>query len=811
MSQVSRSTAWIFLVAALLASSLAIIPRPATASVGDGGSYVAVAPTRIANTATTTGFGSAGSFNANQTRLLTVTGVAGVPTTNVGAVVIDIAASSTANSRIYTYSSDETRGLAALSLKAQAGFDSTTIVVRPGPDGKIKIYNELGTTELNVDIQGYFTETSTDSTTGGFVPIKPSRMVDTTSGVGISTKLAASTSYTVEMGGVDDIPANAVGIFANVRAQNATAEGGLRVTASNATPSYSTPVLLNFDAGSRYDTGAAIALGPDGKFKVFSGASTDLVIDVQGYFTAGTGGGSFHPLSNTRVWDSYSSSAGAIAPGEKRVVDVTGLGGVPVEEVGSVALGITIKGWSNNGSVSVYNADLPDANGTANVSFTGTSDGGVARQSTSFVDLNGSGELVIANNSTNSDITVALNAQGWISPETEKVGTPDLDAMEPIPCASGTVCQPALVSGLAEGDVQNVFVSASPAASESSTAASNVEYELVNLTGAIVSTSGKKFTVRIDPVDLPASIVKPDGSVSLYLDVVTADGVTNTTAEAMAVKKEQASISAKWADPAGWDPSYQHYSTAQGAGRVTARDAASTYDTVQDDTTYTPETDGAKVAVGAPTSSSAAYQASGGPPRLCKMIWLDYYKKPTATLAATYPADGARGNFYVSGSSGSSYGATVSADNQVWKASASADYFKEGTWAKTFKGSTKAQKYTTVIEYRKRKKDCNDDRLDVWYYLPNKDTGALQTAGATRPNYTQCSKQTAGVFERNSTKGKAYELSGGVKLSTWLGVDARLKRQYSSTQKLVYKNPNTSLFCGNNDYPTLAGSVMMKK
>lgn len=201
----------------VIASALLTLPS-AHASGGTGGSYVPVSPARVADTVSGTGFSNDSPFVADQTRLVKVTGVGGIPTSNVGAVVLDVAAASTVDSRIYAYAGDETRGLSMMSVDGGAGWTSTTYIVRPDSYGKIKVYNEAGSTKLNIDVQGYFTASGTDSSTGGYVPVTPTRIVDTPANKGIASTITSGPTYVVDPSSAD-VPTNATGLYAAIRVQ----------------------------------------------------------------------------------------------------------------------------------------------------------------------------------------------------------------------------------------------------------------------------------------------------------------------------------------------------------------------------------------------------------------------------------------------------------------------------------------------------------------------------------------------------------------------------------------------------------------
>ncbi|MGJ9422243.1 hypothetical protein [Aeromicrobium sp. CF3.5] len=155
------------------------------------------------------------------------------------------------NTTLYAYPAEDSRGLGILSVSGSEERAANTAIVRVNDSGKIKVYSSAGNTDFNVGVQGYFTKTSDASSTGGFVPIEPERMVRTDTGVGLNVSpMQGGTQYTVQLAGTAGIPANATAVFANFRIRNAggttTGRGGLRVGPSDTTISMSNTSVLDY-------------------------------------------------------------------------------------------------------------------------------------------------------------------------------------------------------------------------------------------------------------------------------------------------------------------------------------------------------------------------------------------------------------------------------------------------------------------------------------------------------------------------------------------------------------------------------------
>ena len=116
-----------------------------------------------------------------------------------------------------------------------------------------------------------------------FIP--PVRLLDTRSSGG---KLAPHVPRVIPVAGRAGIPANAVGIVGNVTVTNPSAAGYVAVGPDPLVfPSTST---LNFAAGQTIANAVTVGLHPDGSlaatFVAPAGQTTDLILDVTGYFTA---------------------------------------------------------------------------------------------------------------------------------------------------------------------------------------------------------------------------------------------------------------------------------------------------------------------------------------------------------------------------------------------------------------------------------------------------------------------------------------------------------------------------------------------
>jgi hypothetical protein len=191
---------------------------------------------------------------------------------------------------------------------------------------------------------------------GGLQPIVPERLVDTRLNLGAS-RLAASTTKRIQIAGRGGVPADAQAISANFTVVGPEVASYLSIW--NCSASRPTVSTLNFDSMQTVPNGANVPLDATGGVCVFSPSSTDLVVDVNGYFSP-TASGHFASVAPARLLDTRS---GLGAPSRldafsTTVLRVTGAEGIP-EGATAAMLNVTSVYPAYNGFVTVYPCDAP--------------------------------------------------------------------------------------------------------------------------------------------------------------------------------------------------------------------------------------------------------------------------------------------------------------------------------------------------------------------------------------------------------------------------------------------------------------------
>jgi len=140
------------------------------------------------------------------------------------------------------------------------------------------------------------TSGSTNSTDESvFVGIVPARLLDTrenqTTFDGFDQavgRLDADTTYELDIAGRAGVPTDATSVSANVVAVNPSAPGHLTVYPCSVDRPLAS--ALNYMPGVTITNEFSVPLGPSGKICIYTQAETDIVVDIYGYYIAGSGG-----------------------------------------------------------------------------------------------------------------------------------------------------------------------------------------------------------------------------------------------------------------------------------------------------------------------------------------------------------------------------------------------------------------------------------------------------------------------------------------------------------------------------------------
>ena len=371
-----------------IASAASSTPGSTPATSTSPGAYTPVTPYRVCDTRPpggtvaanqcdndSTGAGS-GAITQGATRVVTVDGVGPVPGVGMGvtAVVVNVTAvTPTKNTYLSVYPDGATNGSKTSNLNPNAGAVLANLVeVGVAADGKIDVYNNMGSTNVVLDVEGYVTATATALYTSATTPV---RICDTrAAGGGIAqnrcdqnglSPIGANQTMTFAVtGGNSPVPATASAVVFNLTAIGPTANTVLTAFAGGITkPNASN---LNVAAHANLPNRVIVPVtcaGTTCTVSIWNSVgSVNVAVDVDGWYSAT--GALFTALSTpARVCDTrFGTQAcrkGTVPGGHVLNVDIAGIDGIPVDtgDAGSpvaIVANVTAANATANTYVSVY-------------------------------------------------------------------------------------------------------------------------------------------------------------------------------------------------------------------------------------------------------------------------------------------------------------------------------------------------------------------------------------------------------------------------------------------------------------------------
>jgi hypothetical protein len=213
-------------------------------------------------------------------------GRGGVPATGVTGVIVNLTATSpTTAGWLSVGPSGSALGTSNLNFSAGQTI-ANRVVTGVGADGKVTIHNGAGTVQVIVDVVGWFSDASAAaSTTGRYLGLLPTRVLDTRFGLGGVRTLSPGQTL-VGIAGVGGIPpGGTVAVIMNLTATNGTAPGDfLSLYPSDVTNPNTSDI--NFSAGENRANHVVSRLGGDGKVALYNATGqVDAIIDVSGYYS----------------------------------------------------------------------------------------------------------------------------------------------------------------------------------------------------------------------------------------------------------------------------------------------------------------------------------------------------------------------------------------------------------------------------------------------------------------------------------------------------------------------------------------------
>ncbi|MEO6204818.1 MAG: hypothetical protein ABIO67_05480, partial [Mycobacteriales bacterium] len=333
------------------ALGLGVLVAPAQAAPTTGGqsTYVPQDPVRILDTREGLGAPHA-QVGPGGTLDLVVAGTNGVPATAT-AVVLNVTATRTRSAtdiRVYPTPVDASFPDVS-NLNAAAGGTVANLVTVPvGRGGAVRLRSSGGPVDLIADLQGYF---SLGAGGASYTGQTPKRLLDTRDS---KTPLQAGIPRALLVrGGTSGVPGSATAVTLNVTAVTPSDGTDIRVYPTRIGGSPPLVSNLNPPAGRTTAAAVVVPVGDDGTVQLLSSRGTvNVVVDVSGYYAAGSDADVFHPLPPRRLLDTRTASA-PLGSGQIRELVISGTGQVP-HSARAVVLNVTAVGPSAGTDLNVY-------------------------------------------------------------------------------------------------------------------------------------------------------------------------------------------------------------------------------------------------------------------------------------------------------------------------------------------------------------------------------------------------------------------------------------------------------------------------
>ncbi len=223
--------------------------------------------------------------NGGTTITLQVAGRGNVPASGVSAVVMNVTVVDPTAAGFVQVSPTPVVTGAFSNLNPEPGRTIANLVVVPlGAGGQVDLYSELygpGTLDLLADVVGYFTDSTAPSSSAGlFVPISPTRALDTRQ---------PAPQPEVASGGIVDVNVNTIAPGASAIAGNLTSTGGgpggfLQLSPAPVDPGSASSLNTSYE-GQTIANAVVSPVAAGGAAQVYTYGSTHILLDVTGWFT----------------------------------------------------------------------------------------------------------------------------------------------------------------------------------------------------------------------------------------------------------------------------------------------------------------------------------------------------------------------------------------------------------------------------------------------------------------------------------------------------------------------------------------------
>ena len=274
--------------------------------------FIPVTPCRIADTRNATGAFGGPKLAGNSTRTFYIPQSAcGIPSTAVAYSLNATVVPSGSLNYLTLWPAGQAQPFVSTLNSLDGRVKANAAITPAGTNGGVSVY-VTNATQFILDIDGYFVPDGTSSSGLEFFPLTPCRIADTRNAAGPlgGPSLSGGTSRAFPvLSSSCGIPATAQAYSLNV---TAVPKGGLGYLTAwpsgQAQPLVST---LNAPTGAVTANAAIVPAGSGGDVSIFVSNSSDVILDVNGYFAPPAAGGlSLYTVTPCRVIDTRSGVRG---------------------------------------------------------------------------------------------------------------------------------------------------------------------------------------------------------------------------------------------------------------------------------------------------------------------------------------------------------------------------------------------------------------------------------------------------------------------------------------------------------------------
>ena len=254
------------------------------------------------------------------------------------------------------------------------------------------------------------TGTGAAAVPGDFVPVTPTRVLDTRTGVGqgdVVRRIGARGRIDLQVTGAGGVPADGVtAVAVNITGVRASAATFLTVFPADSAQSGTSTV--NLAAGATRASLVLPRVGPDGRISIANDAgSADVLADVVGFYRSDSPASRYHAIVPRRLLDTRRPGSTRLARDTAVVVPVAGIGDVPAGATG-VTVNITAVRPTSGGFLTAS----PSASASAQTSTVNYTTGQiVANRAVTGLSA---GSLSVFSGASASDVLV--DVVGWFGP-----------------------------------------------------------------------------------------------------------------------------------------------------------------------------------------------------------------------------------------------------------------------------------------------------------------------------------------------------------------------------------------------------------